>query len=75
MLCGNKDKHAIFRVSENQFFKEADVMRRKSRMILLLLPGISAEVKTKPKLEVRKKTTAAGQKCQLKLNGVSGRAR
>ncbi len=57
-------------------------MRRKSRMILLfavalmfLLPGISAEVKTKPKLEVRKKTTAAGQKCQLKLNGVSGRAR
>ena len=54
-------------------------MRRKSRMILLfavvhmfLLPGISAEAKTKPKLEVREKTTAVGQKCQLKLNGVSG---
>ena len=42
---------------------------------MFLLPGISAEAKTKPKLEVREKTTAVGQKCQLKLNGVSGRAR
>ena len=56
-------------------------MRRKSRMIFLfavalmfLLPGISAEAKIKPKLEVRKKTTAVGQKCQLKLNEVPGRA-
>lgn len=57
-------------------------MKRKSRMILLfavafmfLLSGISAEAKTKPKLEVKKKTTTVGQKSQLKLNGVSGRAR
>ena len=56
-------------------------MKRKSRMILLftvtlmfLLPGISAEAKPKPKLEAGKKTTTVGQKCQLKLNGVSGRA-
>ena len=55
-------------------------MKGKSRMILLfavaflLLPGISAEAKTKPKLEIKKKTTTVGQKCQLKLNGVSGRA-
>ena len=57
-------------------------MKRKSRMILLfavalmfLLPGISTEAKTKPKLEVKKRTTSVGQKCQLKLNGVSGRAK
>ena len=56
-------------------------MKGKRRMILLfavalmfLLPGISAEAKTKPKLEAAKKTTTVGQKCQLKLNGVSGRA-
>lgn len=57
-------------------------MKGKSRMILLfavtlmfLLPGISAEAKIKPKLEVKKKTTTVGQKCQLKLNGVSGRGK
>lgn len=57
-------------------------MRGKNRMILLfavalifLLPGISAEAKTKPKLETGKRTTTVGQKCQLKLNGVPGRAR
>ena len=56
-------------------------MRRKNIMIFLfavalmfLLPGISAEAKTKPKLETRKQTTAVGQKGQLKLNGVPGRA-
>lgn len=56
-------------------------MKGKRRMILLfavtlmfLLPSISAEAKTKPKLEAGKKTTTVGQKCQLKLNGVSGRA-
>lgn len=57
-------------------------MRGKSRAIiffalalLLLLPSVSAEAKTKPKLEARKKTTAVGQKGQLKLNGVSDRAK
>lgn len=55
-------------------------MRRKRRIIILfalaflLLPGISAEAKTKPKLEAGKKTTTVGQKCQLKLNGMPGRA-
>ena len=57
-------------------------MKRKNRMLLLfaaalmfLLPSISAEAKTKPKLEARKQTTAVGQKGQLKLNGVSDRAK
>ena len=56
-------------------------MNRKSRMILLfalalmfLLSGISAETKTKPKLETGKKTTEVGRKCQLKLNGPPARA-
>ena len=58
-------------------------MKGKSRRILLfavalmfLLPGISAEAKTKPKLEAgeKTKTTTVGQKCQLKLNEVPGRA-
>lgn len=56
-------------------------MRGKSRAIiffalalLLLLPSISAEAKTKPRLEARKKNTTVGQKCQLKLNGVPDRA-
>ena len=56
-------------------------MKGKSRRILLfavtlmfLLPGISAEAKTKPKLEAGEKTTTVGQKCQLKLNEVPGRA-
>ena len=78
----NKDVHAIFIVSVNRLSTRRNtLMKRKSRMILLfavalmfLLPGISAEAKTKPKLEAKKKTTAVGQKCQLKLNGVPGRA-
>ena len=56
-------------------------MQSKNRMILLfavalmfLLPDISAEAKTKPKLETGKTTMTVGQKCELKLNGVPGRA-
>ncbi|EOS23416.1 hypothetical protein C806_02921 [Lachnospiraceae bacterium 3-1] len=56
-------------------------MKGKSRMILLfavtlmiLLSDISVETKTKPKLEAGKKATTVGQKYQLKLNGVPGRA-
>ena len=79
----NKDMHAIFIVSVNRLFTRRNMlMKRKNRMLLLfavalmfLLPSISAEAKTKPKLEARKQTTAVGQKCQLKLNGVPGRAR
>ena len=79
----NKDMHAIFIVSVNRLFTRRNMlMKRKNRMLLLfavalmfLLPGISAEAKTKPKLEARKQTTAVGQKCQLKLNGVPGRAK
>ncbi len=78
----NKDMHAIFIVSVNRLFTRRDMLMRGKRRIivlfalafLLLLSGISAEAKTKPKLETGKKTTAVGQKCQLKLNGVSGRA-
>ena len=47
-------------------------MKGKSRRILLfavalmfLLPGISAEAKTKPKLEAGEKTTTVGQKLSL----------
>ena len=57
-------------------------MGRKHRRILLfsvalmfLLPGISAEAKTKPKLAAKKKTITAGQIYRLKLKGVSGKAK
>ncbi len=57
-------------------------MKRKNRIailfalvLLLLMPDIAAEARTKPKLEVKKKTTTVGRKCQLKLNGVSDKAR
>lgn len=43
--------------------------------LMFSLSGISAEVKTKPKLEVGKKIATVGQKCQSKLNGVPCRAR
>lgn len=56
-------------------------MKRKSRIIilfvlalLLIIPGIAAEAKAKPKLETKKKTVTVGQTYRLKLNGVSGRA-
>lgn len=57
-------------------------MKRKNRIailfalvLLLLVPDIAAEARTKPKLEVKKKTTSVGRKCQLKLNGVSDKAK
>lgn len=53
-------------------------MGRKSRMtiffalvLLLLLPGMTAEAKTKPKLAAKKKTMTIGQTYHLKLKGVS----
>ena len=53
-------------------------MRRKSRIVilsalalLLLIPGMAAEAKTKPKLAAKKKTITAGQTYHLKLKGVS----
>lgn len=39
--------------------------------LILFLPGIVAGAKTKPKLATKKKITAVGQTCQLKLNRVS----
>ena len=57
-------------------------MRRKSRIIvlfalalLLLIPGMAAEAKTKPKLAAKKKTMTIGQTYKLKLKGVSGKAK
>ncbi len=57
-------------------------MRRKSRIIilfalafLLLVPGIAAEAKTKPKLSGKKKEMTVGQAYKLKLKGVSGKAK
>lgn len=57
-------------------------MGRKSRMIilfvlalLLLIPGMAAEAKTKPKLAAKKKTITAGQTYELKLKGVSKKAK
>ena len=57
-------------------------MRRKNRIIvlfalafLLMIPGIAAEAKTKPKLEAKKKTMTIGQTYKLKLKGVSGKAK
>ena len=57
-------------------------MRRKSRIVilfalalLLLIPGMAAEAKTKPKLAAKKKTITAGQTYHLKLKGVSKKAK
>ena len=57
-------------------------MRRKSRtvilfalVLLLLIPGMAAEAKTKPKLAAKKKTMTTGQTYKLKLKGVSGKAK
>lgn len=57
-------------------------MGRKSRMtiffalvLLLLIPGMTAEAKTKPKLAAKKKTITVGQTYRLKLKGVSGKAK
>ena len=57
-------------------------MRRKSRIVILfalalflLMPGMAAEAKTKPKLAAKKKTITAGQTYHLKLKGVSKKAR
>lgn len=43
--------------------------------LMLLLPGMAAEAKTKPKLAAKKKTVTAGQTYKLKLKGVSGKAK
>ena len=57
-------------------------MRRKSRtvilfalVLLLLIPGMAAEAKTKPKLATKKKTMTVGQTYKLKLKGVPGKAK
>lgn len=57
-------------------------MRRKRRIVLLfalalllLIPGMAAEAKTKPKLTAKKKTMTVGQTYKLKLKGVSGKAK
>ena len=57
-------------------------MRRKSRtvilfalVLLMLIPGMAAEAKTKPKLAVKKKTMTIGQTYKLKLKGVPGKAK
>lgn len=63
----DKDKHAIFRITQ-LIIRRKIVMRRKSRIIilfalvlLLLIPGMAAEAKTKPKLAAKKKTMTIGQ--------------
>ena len=73
--CGiigiNKDMHAIFIVSVNRLFTRRNMlMKRKSRIILLFfatlmfsLHGISAEAKTKTKLEAGKTIATVGQIC------------
>lgn len=77
----NKDKHAIFKISHT-VYKEANIMRRKNIIIILfalvltlLIPGMETEAKTKPKLAANKKTMTAGQTYQLKLKGVSAKAK
>ena len=42
--------------------------------LMLILPGMAAEAKTKPKLAAGKKTVTAGQTYKLKLKGASGKA-
>ncbi len=43
--------------------------------LMLALPGVVAEAKTKPGLAAKKKTVTAGQTYRLKLKGVSRRAK
>ena len=43
--------------------------------VILLLPGMMAEAKTKPKLTANKKSVKVGQTYRLKLEGVSRRAK
>lgn len=57
-------------------------MRKKRRIVilfalalLLLIPSMAAEAKTKPKLTAKKKTMTVGQTYKLKLKGVSGKAK
>ena len=57
-------------------------MRRKNRIVILfvlallmLIPGMAAEAKTKPKLTAKKKTMTVGQTYKLKLKGVPGKAK
>ena len=57
-------------------------MRRKSRIVILfaltllmLIPSMVAEAKTKPKLAAKKKTMTVGQTYKLKLKGVSGKVK
>lgn len=57
-------------------------MGRKSRMIiffalamLLLIPSMTAEVKIKPKLAVKKKTMTIGQTYKLKQKGVPDKSK
>jgi len=66
----------------NYLDKEAIVMEKKhigmvlfALALMLLLLGMAAEAKSKPALAERTKTTAAGQKYQLQLKGVSGKAK
>ena len=63
--------HAIFIVSVNRLFTRRDMLMRGKRRIiilfalafLLLLSGISAEAKTKTKLEAGKTIATVGQTC------------
>lgn len=57
-------------------------MRRTNRIVILfvlallmLIPGMAAEAKTKPKLTAKKKTMTVGQTYKLKLKGVPGKAK
>lgn len=57
-------------------------MKRKSRIViffalalLLLIPGMTAGAKTKPKLMAKQKTMTVGQIYKLKLKGVSAKAK
>lgn len=46
-----------------------------SIILIMLISGTVAEAKTKPKLTAKKKTMETGQTYQLKLKGVSGKAK
>ena len=43
--------------------------------VMLVLPGMAAEAKTKPKLAAGKKNLTVGQVYKLKLKGVSRKAK
>lgn len=80
-IIADKDKHAIFmEIPTTDYIKGGRFYGYKNQKIIpfilcliLFMPGITAEAKSK--LAAKEKTMTTGQTYQLKLKGVSGKAK